>query len=487
MHSARSSIAAACAVVGFTSAVLAQPAPSSPALPGPDASASSSAAVSAAPFSPPSVDDAYLRAVPEAQDRIGSWTQAVERLRARSTDMQLAMLEVVRAEAQARVALAGSLPTITGSANLTDNLLRKEITTYDTSPMLQTPPGAPIPVTTTIPAAVTYGGTLTLTQPLLALRAWHAKGTAEMAKDAARLGVLERKRTIALGAASAIVSVVTAERVAELNRVGLRGALERLQLTRRRFALGASNALDVLRVEQDAAQARGAIVQGDDALLRSREALGLALGVGHPVGVEREISLDDILATTRRMCEAQGSIEQRADILSARKQVELGERSIRDAELQYAPKINFVSRTDLYSERLANSRHVAWSIAGVLTVPIWDGGAREGYVREASVQRDQAVARAEAARRGARIEVEQARRAVTVAESALAVSRNTRDLAMQQEKLAKTSFEIGKATSFELVDAGRQLRAAEINLAVAEFNLVEAKLAAHLALAKCAW
>ena len=131
----------------------------------------------------------------------------------------------MRAEAQARVALAGSLPTITGSANLTDNLLRKEITTYDTSPMLQTPPGAPIPVTTTIPTAVTYGGTLTLTQPLLALRAWHAKGTAEMAKDAARLGVQERKRTIALGAASAIVSLVTAERVAELNRVGLRGAL----------------------------------------------------------------------------------------------------------------------------------------------------------------------------------------------------------------------------------------------------------------------
>ncbi len=401
--------------------------------------------------------------------------------------MQLAMLEVVRAEAQARVALAGALPTITGTANLTDNLLRKDITTYDTSPLFQTPPGAPVPVTRTIPTAITYGGGITLTQPLLAPRAWHAMGTAEVAKEAAALGVEDRKRTIALGAASAIISVVTAERVAEVNRVGLRSSLERLQLTRRRFALGASTALDVLRAEQDAAQARSAIVQGDDALLRAREALGLALGAGHPIGVEPTISLDDIQATARRTCAPQESVEQRADILAARKQVELGERNVRDVWLQFSPTVNFVSRTDFYSEQLANSRHVAWSIAGVLTIPIWEGGARYGYLRDATAQRDQARVRVDAARRGARIEVEQARRTVSVAENALTVGLQTRDLARQQEKLARTSFEIGKATSFELVDAGRQLRSAEINLAVAEFNLVEAKLAAWLALAKCSW
>ncbi|MBI5533751.1 MAG: TolC family protein [Deltaproteobacteria bacterium] len=458
-----------------------------PAPPVPAGSSSAEVPPPPAEFRPPEVSDAYLRPVPEAQERVGSWTDALTYLRARSTNLQLALLDVVRAEAQTRVALAGALPTITGTANVTENLLRSTQTSYDLSPVFQTPPGQPTPVSVTIPTATTYGGTISLTQPVLALRAWHAMGTAEAAVQAARMGVEDRKRTIALATASSIISVVTAERVADVNRVGLRAALERLQLTRRRAQLGAGNQLDVLRAEQDAAQARSSIVQGDDALLRAREGLGLALGVGYPVGVQRAISLDDLEATARRTCTTTNQVDSRADIRAARKQVELGERGIKDVWLQFAPTVNLVSRTDFYSEQLANARHVTWSVAGVLTVPLWDGGARYGLLRDATAQRDQARVRLEASRRTALIDVVQAKRAVEVTESQLQVARQTRDLAKQQERLARISFEIGKATSFELVDAGRQLRSAEINLAVAEFNVVQARIAAYLALAECVW
>ena len=64
-------------------------------------------------------------------------------------------------------------------------------------------------------------------------RAWYAIGTAHRAEEVARLTLEDTKRVISLNVASTIVAVVTAERVAELNRLGLRNALTRLELTTR--------------------------------------------------------------------------------------------------------------------------------------------------------------------------------------------------------------------------------------------------------------
>src|SRR6185436_17046256 len=96
---------------------------------------------------------------------------------------------------------------------------------------------------------------------------------------------------IALRVASAVIAVVTAERVAELNRIGLRSALERLDLTSRKKGLGAATGLDVLRAQQDAELARATLVSGDESLRQSREALGLALGLPEAVGVSTDINL----------------------------------------------------------------------------------------------------------------------------------------------------------------------------------------------------
>ncbi len=307
-----------------------------------------------------------------------------------------------------------------------------------------------------------------------------------MREELAAASVAERKRAIALTVADGIMAVVLAERAAALNRVGLQAALEREELTRRRTTLGAGTALDVLRAQQDAAAARAQIVGGDEALRRSREALGLALGFQHEVGVSQNISLDDLEASTRNAC-APGALEQRADIVSARKQAEVSQRSVHDVRLQFSPTANLISQTDFSSEEMMNRKHTAWSIMGVLTVPIWDGGVRYGLLRDAQAQQQQAQERLTAARRAATVEVQQAQRAISVAESSRVIGQQQRDLAKESERLARVAFANGKATSFELVDAGRKLREAELNLAVQEFEVIRAQLAAMLSLASCSW
>src|SRR5262249_44893386 len=133
------------------------------------------------------------------------------------------------------------------------------------------------------------------------------------------------------------------------------------------------------------------------------------------------------------------------------------------------------------------SPNTTWNIQGVLTVPIWDGGLKYGNMRDASAQELEAVQKLEAAKRQATIQVIQAKRSVSVAEDKRRVATQTRDLAAENDRLTRTSYLEGRGTSLELVTAAQQLREAEIQLALREFDLVQARVAAVLALATCPW
>ena len=53
--------------------------------------------------------------------------------------------------------------------------------------------------------------------------------------------------------------------------------------------------------------------------------------------------------------------------------------------------------------------------------------------------------------------------------------------------MTQLAYQTGQGTSLELVTASEAHRQAELNLALAEFNVVKARLLAMLALATCPW
>ncbi|HEU4405184.1 MAG TPA: TolC family protein [Polyangiaceae bacterium] len=461
------------------------------------------AAAQAAPPAPPGAapavtqstlpakeDDPLLQPVPTPARSVAGWRDALSLVRTRSTDLQIALQDVERADAQARIALAQLLPTLTAQLTAQRALARTVNNPITNNPDVQLFPGN----------ANTYVGTGTLTVPVIAPRAWYAQGTAERQQILAERNVAAQKRLLAATLARSLVSVITAERVSELNRVGLRTALERLELTRRRMALGAANGLDVIRVEQDAAAARALIVTGDESLRQAREALGLALGVPEPVGVPQTLSLDAFAQESERVCRKGATVADRPDVQAAEAQVEVTKRAIGDVEMQFYPTVSlqsvyqraqnpFVVRsanpdgtTRLISERVDVTN---WTIAGVLTWNIFDGGVRYGQLRDTRAQAAQAEARAEATRRNASIEVTRALRGVKVAEDAQRVAQQTRDLARETDRLTRANFELGRGTSLDLVDAARRLRESEIQLAVREFEAIQSKITALLALSQC--
>ncbi len=456
-----------------------------PAAQGPAASEAGASPAANLPASPvvPVVDDAMLVPPLRPQRELSNWNEAVVELRSRSTNLATAYAEVVKAEAQSRIALAALLPTINGSATATHQFITNrvtQITNVNTSNNTQTT------LTTTTPASDYITGNVTLVQDVIDAKAWHDLGTARAAEVVQRLGVESVRRTMTLSLATSIVAVVTAERVAEINRIALRSALELLDLTNKKKTLGTATGLDVVRAQQNVATARATIVTGDESLRQAREALGLALGEAQQVAVASTMKIDGVLDSIGQYCHRLNNSNDRPELAAARQQLAVTERGIRSVELSFLPTLKGQSTVSSSTLNPGAAPRTTWNIQAVLTVPIWDGGARYGSLRSARAVRDEAGYSFEAMRRSVTIEVEQARRSVEVAEQSVAVARNAAVLAARNDELTRISYRLGQGvTSFELVAAAVALQQAQVQLAVQEFGVVGARLTALLTMARC--
>ncbi|WP_437553949.1 TolC family protein [Sorangium sp. So ce367] len=456
--------------------------------PGQQAPAAAPTTAAAAPPAMPQrieVNDPALAPVPPPARTLASWNDARGMIEQRSVDFAIAVQEVARAEGVARRALAAALPSLDARGDVTHELAGGGAVRFP--PGIAPAPGEP-GAGAIEDAPTTASASLTLRQPILAPRAWYGIGTARRSVDVAKLSLEDRRRVTVGAVADAVVSIVTAERVSEINRVGLRSALERLELTRRRERLGTGTKLDVVRAEQDVALARATLVSGDEALRKARETLGAVLGERGEVGVPQGFSLNAIAAEVQSEC-AEARSDQRADVRAARAELEIAERNLTDAKLAFAPYVDLSStlsaRTSIGDESTRRARSWGWSISAVLTVPIWDGGARYGDLQISRAAVEQQRVRLGAVERTAGLETTQAVRGVAVAEQARAVAEQSRDLARETARLTQVAFEAGTATSFDLVESGRRQREAELDLAVREFEVVKAKITALLASASC--
>jgi outer membrane protein TolC len=337
------------------------------------------------------------------------------------------------------------------------------------------------------PTANYAQGGVQIQQPLVNVQGWDQVGIKHRGEEAAKLTVEDRKRTLALSAANALVSVVTNERIAELNRSGFQQTLERLDLTQRKQRLGAATGLDVVRAQSDVEAARATIVSGDESLRQAREALGIALGIPSQVGVLKGVNINGIAQDAIRVCKPAGSIEERADIMAAKENLNIAKRNERNVDYAYLPTLNAQSTLGTTTLDTGISPNTTWNIQAILSLPIWDGGQRYGQKHQAEALADEALMSLEAARRQASVDLAQAKRGVQVAEAARKVAADAQKYAAETDRLTRASYVEGQVTSLDLIVSAAALRQADITLALREFDLVKARVLEVLTLATCPW
>ncbi|QSQ24600.1 TolC family protein [Pyxidicoccus parkwayensis] len=426
----------------------------------------------------PKVEDAMLAPVPPAARVVKTWDEALGLVRERSTDLRSAEAGVERASGRWRQALGTLLPNARAQGTLAHDLLNPDV------PFGVSPTAAGDGHIATTPVATLSA---TLTQSVVDLSAWRGLSSARAAETSASASLQDVRRRLTLGVARTLVATVAAERAAEINRVNLRRALERSALTQRSFDLGAGNQLDVVRVNQDVAVARGALVAGDEQLRKAREALGFSLGFGQAIGVDPSFNLQGLVDSTRKDCSPLEGFDSRPDLVAAKAQVTSAHESKRQASAGYLPTLGVSSTLYGLTTEPGFGRFATWNISAVLSVPIWEGGTREGLVRERKGVETQAAAALESARRDVEVEVAQARRGVEVAEALVKTAVESRDLAEKTDQLTRRAFEVGRGSSLELVQSAAALRQAELTLVLREFELVQARLDAFLTEARCDW
>jgi multidrug efflux system outer membrane protein len=437
------------------------------------ASAQTTTAFRPAPDAPqykaPDVSDPLLAPPAPAPREVKSWDDALSLLRAHSPDYIASYESVVRASAQARIALAAVLPTLNAQGSYVHQFFTESIP-FDGAVLVA-------------PAVNTFALTGYL-QWNLSPRAIYAVGTANRNTEVSRLSFEDRRRMIAITVVGAMLSTLAASRVAELNRVGLRSALERLSLTKTRLQYGQGTPLDVDRADQDAAAARAQIISGDEALRQSREQLGAALGSPVAISAPGDLNLTDFEGAVARTCRLNDDIELRPDVAAARARVEIAERGVTDSDLLYAPTLSLGSTAQAATASTLGPLNT-WSVQAAINLPLYDGGVRYGARRDSNAALEQARQALVATRLAAIVSSAQAQRAVSVYEASRDVAKQQRDLADRVDHRTRDSYAQGQGTSLDLVISAQALRQAEINLVLLEVQVGEARANTALTNAKC--
>lgn len=430
--------------------------------------------------------DPMLAPPPPAPTTIRSWDEAIEQIRAHAPDYLSGAEGIRRAEAQKEIALAALLPTLSAQVGYTHQFLAPLRTTLAG---IANPNANPLqvvaaPLVTPAEDNVLLGatGTWSAINP----RGLYAMGTANRQIEEAQLTFEDQRRQVAIAAVDAMLATRTALRVAELNRVGLRAALDRLTLTKARLAYGQAPAVDVDRATEDVAAARQTLIGGDESLRKAREALGVLLGSPVAVAPPDEMDVASLAGAVSRTCRVNEDIERRPDVRSARKQLEIAERNVNDARLMFSPTVD-LSSTVQDSTTPVLGPNTTWSATATLTVPIYDGGARYGTLRDRRAALEQARQNLQKTRLAAIVASAQAKRAVVVNEQTRDAARQQRDTAARVDERTRDGYSKGLGTSLDLVISGQALRQAEINLAILEFQVEDARADAVLVNAECVY
>ena len=407
-----------------------------------------------------------LAPLPDAPVRVTGWADARRRLIARSTDLERAAAAVSHADAQWRLALAALLPDAQGSLAVTEDLHDEPV------------PGS----TATDPL---WTGRIGVSVPIVDVAAWKGKSAAAAGQRGARAELAEARRDLDQQLADTLIAVGAAERIATLNRDGLRLAIDRLVLGEKAFSLGAATELDVVRIRQDVAVARSALVAGDEQARRAREALGLALGEEGEVGVAPGVEIASLPDGIRQVCRPLDQGEARSDLTAALARVDAARRRRGQARAAYLPTISLAGDYVAWTTDPGGFDTRTWTVSAVLSLPIFDGGRRGAAIVDAGASLREATAVAEDTRRGVRLDVARARRGLAVARDLVAAATEARDLALRLDEMTRRSFTIGRATSVDVVQSASTLRLAELTLAQRLFELERARVVALLVEARC--
>jgi len=303
-----------------------------------------------------------------------------------------------------------------------------------------------------------------------------------VASDAAR-------RAVALGliaqvADSYLVLRELDERIA-LAQQTVDSRTETLRIFSRRVAVGATSRLNQTQVETLLTQAQALLTQLQQA--RDAQAHGLALLVGKPIDLP---PVAEPLDEHRMLAELRAGLPsdlltQRPDIAAAEHRLRAAHASIRAARAAFFPRVALTGAYGTLGPELGNlfaPGTRAWVFAPSISLPLFEGGKLRSNLDLAEARRDLAVAGYEKTVQSAFRDVSDALSARKWLADQLDIAKAALAALTERARLSQLRFDAGASTFLEVLDAQRDLLAAQQQLVQVRRALLSSRVGLYAAL-----
>lgn len=303
-----------------------------------------------------------------------------------------------------------------------------------------------------------------------------------LATDAAR-----RAAAISLVAqvANSYLSLREIDERLVLARRTIASRAESLRIFTRRVQIGSTSRLDLTQVQTLLTQAQALGAQLEQ--LRAAQAQALTLLIGTPVDLPArpDTQGEQVVLVELRAGLPSDLLSQRPDIVAAEHQLKAANANIGAARAAFFPNIALTGSFGTASaelEGLFASGSKAWVFSPNISLPLFDGGRRRNNLSLTEARRDLAVAAYEKAVQSAFRDVADALSARHWLTEQLAIAQTAQAVQTERARLSQLRYDNGAATFLEVLDAQRELLAAEQQVVQIRRALLTSRVSLYAAL-----
>ncbi|EHK64002.1 efflux transporter outer membrane subunit [Achromobacter arsenitoxydans] len=271
----------------------------------------------------------------------------------------------------------------------------------------------------------------------------------------------------------------------ELTRETIASRAESLRIFRRRFEEGAISKLDLTQVETLWQQAKALGTELERT--RAAQAHALELLVGAPLNLSPDQTRLNDEAVMHALPAGLPSdlLTNRPDIVAAEHQLKAANANIGAARAAFLPSITLTGAFGTASAELdglfaGGSR--AWNFAPSINLPIFDAGRRQSSLDLTEARRDLAIANYEKTIQTAFRDVSDALSTRRWLAEQVDVLRATVAAQAERERLAQLRYDHGASPYLEVLDAKRDLLAAQQQLVETRRALLSSRVGLYAAL-----
>lgn len=337
------------------------------------------------------------------------------------------------------------------------------------------------PMTIPVRDRITYGGGMTVAQPLVSLyKIWAGYEASGELAAAARMNTLKARREIQLRVATAYYGLVTARELEKTARAGLKQVeeIERVVAAFMEAEMVERNALMKVLVQK--AEIQKSIFQTQKGVQLATAALNLYMNrpLDTPIDpvVELEREQDDRLLATATEKQQQAAVDTRPDILAARRTSAAAKAGRHVAIADMLPELNafFKYENNQGFGELQPEHNFFGGLQ--LTWTIWEWGATWYKLKEAEARLEQATLAVSFTEDQIRMEVVSKRLELEEALKNLSVARVQLEQARENLRVEQARYDVQQTTTADLLGAQTLMLRSESDAIVALLKVKEASL-----------